>query len=192
MKKGFFTIAFLVLTILSAYSQNTYLITSNSVGHIKLGMTIAQARRAMHGFKLKRIIGSEPAALIGVSKAGRVIMTLYAGEEDEKKRIMEKAKIEQIFVWDSHYRTANGVRPNMSVRDAERLLGKVKRVFMSEIESREYVEFQKKPKSLLFRVGVNTLGNYLHAGVYPGGKREGTRCSPHAFIVGIEVSHYFD
>jgi len=192
MRKSFLTIVFFVFTTLSAYSQNAYLITSNSAGNIKLGMTVAQARRAMHGFKVRRVIGSEPAALIDVTKGGREIMTLYAGEEDEKERINEKAKIEQIIVWDSHYRTSTGIRPKMSVRSAERLQGKIKRVFMSEIESREYVEFQKKPKGLLFRVDVDTSGNYLTAGIYPDGEREGTRCTPHAFIVGIEVSHYFD
>lgn len=173
-------------------AQTSTLITSNAAGSIKLGMTIAHARRAMKGYRLKRVSDGEGVALIGVARGGRQIMTLYAGEEDRDAKINENAKIEQIWVWDPRYRTAHGIHPNMLVKNAERILGKVKRVFMSEIESREYAEFRKKTKGLMFRIGVNSSGKYLTAGIYVVGTRRGTRCVPTASIIGIEISDYFN
>lgn len=192
MKQILILAAFFLFITTLANGQSNYRITSYSAGNIKLGMTVAQARRAMNDFRLKRTSDGEGVALIEVSKRGKEIMTLYAGEENRVAKINENAKIEQIWVWDSRYRTVDGVHPEMRVRDAERILGKVKRVFMSEIESREFVEFPKKTKGLLFRIRVGTEGKYLTAGTYPKGKREGTRCVPTATIISVQVSDYFD
>lgn len=155
-------------------------------------MTVAAARRAMKGFRLSRLSDGEGVALIKVSKGRKEVMTLYAGEEDRDARINERAKIEQIRVWDSRFKTRNGIHPSMLVKDAERVLGKTVRVFVSEIESREYVVFRKKPKGLMFRVDVDTMGKYLTAGIYQNGERSGTKCVPTAMIISIEVSELFD
>lgn len=186
------TTALMAIMAFVANGQGSYLITSNSVGGIKLGMTVAQARKAMPGFRLKRTSDGDGQALIEVSKGGKETMTVYAGEDDPDARINENAKIEHIKVWDSRYRTVDGIHPKMLVKEVERKLGKVKEVFMSEIESREYATFRKKTKGLMFRIDVNTEGKYLSAGIYPKGNRRGSRCVPTAFIIGIEVSDYFN
>jgi hypothetical protein len=174
-----------------AEAQKNYLITKNSVGVVRLGMTVAEARKVLKGYNVERGSDGDGAALIDVDKGGKPIMTLYAGEEDRDAPINENAKIEMIKVWAANYRTADGVHPKMLVKAAERLLGKVKEVFMSEIESREYAVFTKKTKGLLFQIDVSSEGKYMYAGVYPEGKRRGTRCTPLAFIIGIQVSDYF-
>ena len=190
MKRIPIVIVFLILVSSVAYGQQNYLITGNSAGNIKLGMTVAQARKAMKSFGLRRITDGDGAALIEVRRGGKEIMTLYAGEENPNTKINERAKIEQINVWDSRYRTSNGVHPDMLVRDAERVLGKVKEVFMSEFESREYAVFRKMPKGLLFRIDVNTEGKYFTAGIYPNGERRGTQYVLTAYIIGIQISDF--
>jgi hypothetical protein len=192
MRKIIIASVFCLLFAGFARAGENYLITSNSVGKVRLGMTVAQARKALQGYTLKRAEDGDGLALILVGKGKKTIMWFYAGEEDTKKPINEKGIIEYIFVWDAGFKTEDGIYPDMLVRDAEKILGKVNEVFMSEIESREYAVFTKKPKGLGFRVGVHSEGKYPTAGIYEGNSRDATRYTPEAFIVGIEVSESWD
>ncbi len=191
MKKLTLGLVFCFLSVGAVFAQQNYLITKNSAGAVRLGMTVAQARQALQGFKLSRTSDGDGQALIAVKKNGKTVMNLFAGEEDSQAKINEKAKIEFIEVWDTKYQTANGIRPKMTVKNAERILGRVERVFMSEIESREFVLFKKKPQGLLFRADVNSTGKYSSAGIYPPGKRSGTRYAPIAYIVSVQISAYW-
>lgn len=127
------------------------LITAKTVGDIRIGMTVAQARKAFSNAKFSRTSDGEGIALIAVKQDGKKLMTLYAGEEDNEKPIKENAKIEQIEVWSSNFKTAEGVHAKMKISDVEKILGKIKNEFTSEIESRQFVEFTKQPKYLSFR-----------------------------------------
>ena len=137
----------------------------------------------MQGYRFKRVSDGEGVALIGVSRNRKYLMTLYAGEENVDAKINERAKIEQIWVWDPTYRTADGIHTGMTIKSAERVLGKVQRVFMSEIESREFAVFRRKPKGLLFRI---------EGGVFPPGQRKGTTYKPGSAIIMIQISPYVD
>lgn len=191
MKKLIIVFVFCLSLVSSINAQQNYLITSNSVGVVRLGMTVAQVRRILKGYKVKRRSSADGGALIDVNKGSKTTMTLYAGEEDSDATINEKAKIEFIEVWDANYKTADGIRPKMPVKNAEKILGKIERVFMSEIESREFVIFKKKPKGLLFRADVSTEGKYFTAGIYANGERNGNRCVPTAYIISVQVSDYW-
>ena len=48
---------------------------------------------------------------------------------------------------------APGVRPGMAVGDAEKILGKTRSVAQSEIESREYIQFENQPVWITVRLG---------------------------------------
>ena len=148
MRKAIFVFVLVFISFGAANAQRNYLITRNSVGDVRLGMTVAEARRVLKGFTLSRTSDGDGAALILVKKYGKDIMNLYAGESDPEAKIDESAKIEFIEVWDGNYRTADGIRPTMSVKAAERILGKIERVVMSEIEAREFLEFKRKPRGL--------------------------------------------
>lgn len=188
MKKTLATIFFIFLWISFVQAQQNYLITSNSAGNVRLGMTIAQLRKVMKGIDLSKYWSGDGLVMIQVIKNGEDVMHLYTGEDDPDSNINEKAKIEFIEVFDANYKTADGVRPTMLVKNAERVLGKIERVFISEIEAREFVIFRKKPKGLTFHVQVNReTGKYMYAGVYPDNKREGVRCVPTAYILGIQI-----
>lgn len=138
-----------------AQAQRNYLITKNSVGNVRLGMTVAQARKVLKGFNLRQVSDGAGVALIQVRKNGKDVMHLFADEENPEAKINEKAKIEFIEVFDRTYKNADGIRPEMLVKNAERILGKVEEISISDIESREFIIFKKKPKGISFRVDVN-------------------------------------
>lgn len=179
--------ALFLLSAVAVSAQRNVVITSNSAGVVRLGMTVAEARRALKGYKIARTSDGDGVALIDVSRNGKTVMELQAGEEDAAAPINEKAKIEFIQVWDARYKTAVGIHPQMLVRDAEKKLGKVMKVITSEIEQREYATFTKKPKGLQFRVqGRNNV-----AGVYAARSRRATKTTPGAYIVSIQVADYY-
>lgn len=192
MKKIILIFALLFLLIVSVSAQQNFLITEKSVGAVRLGMTVAQARKALRGYKLERTSDGDGVALIEVTRAGKFVMNLHAGEENAGAPVNEKAKIEFIEVWDARFKTASGLRPQMLIRAAEKTLGKVTQVVTSEIESREYAVFTRKPKGLQFRVeGRETNRGGQTAGIYAAGKRRGTKTTPGAYIVSISVADYY-
>ncbi len=130
----------------------THLITKNSAGPVRLGMTVAQAPKALPKQKFARTADGEGLALIEV-KSGQILeMILYAGEDNAESPINEQDKVQAISVFGEKYRTAEGVHPGMPLREVEKKYGKLTGISMSEIEMREYAEFPKKPASLLLKV----------------------------------------
>ncbi len=122
--------------------------------------------------------------MIAVKQGEVELMTLYANEEDREKPINENAKIENIEVWDSQFKTAEGVHAKMKLSEVEKIYGKVTKIIKSEIESREFAEFANQPKGLLFRLEAPESD----AGIYSEGQRETKRYSPNATILSITVS----
>ena len=164
-------------------AQSNRLITGNSAGNIRLGMTVAQARAALSGYRFSRTSDGEGVALIEVSRRGRTHMFLYAGEFDPASPINNSGVIEFIEVRDSTYRTSAGVGPEMRVRDAENRYGKLTSIMLSEIEAREFARFASQPAGIDFRV-QNRRGM---AGIYPSGQTITTRYSGTAYIWSVIV-----
>ncbi len=184
-----FSLSIVVATLALSFIVNAQetpassLITGDRAGRIKLGMTIADARKAVDPLKLERTSDGEGIALIAVMRGKQNVMTIYAGEEDRDAKINENAKIEQIWVWDKNYRTEEGVKPGMKIADAEKIYGPAKEIVMSEIESREYVQFANNPQGLSFRV----QGREDTAGKYQPGSNETAAFTPDAYIFSIDV-----
>ena len=145
------TLFFLFLAAMSAFAQSN-LITSTSAGKVKLRMTIAEVRKAVAPMKLSRTSDGEGVALIAVKQGKNEVMTIYANEENRDAAIDNNAKVDQIWVWSKAFKTANGVHPGMSVSQAEKILGPVKEIVRSEIESREFVELTNQPAGIHFRL----------------------------------------
>ena len=172
--------------LVNAQSQTnlvTKAITSNSAGKVKLGMTVAEMRRTVAPMKVKRTSDGEGIALIAVTQGRKTVMTVYAGEENPNARINEKARLEQIEVWDTSYSTAGGVHPGMLLRDVERKLGKLVKIVRSEIEAREYAEFTNQPKGIDIRVSGSE-----EAGSYPPGESTTSKYRDDARIFSILVT----
>ncbi|HMS09982.1 MAG TPA: hypothetical protein PKE66_10895 [Pyrinomonadaceae bacterium] len=183
VQTGVFVILVIAVSIFAAAGQPA-VITGNSAGAVKIGMTVAEVRKAVAPLKLERSSDGEGIALIAVKSGEEIVMTLFAGEEDRDARIDEKAKVEYIMVWDKGYATAAGVHPGMKIADAEKIYGKVKVIVRSEIESREYVTFTNHPAGIDIRV----LAEDDSAGVYPQGASKTGTYSANAYIFHIGLN----
>ena len=170
---------FLFLAVVSTFAQAN-LITANSAGKVKLGMTIAELRKAVAPMKVSRTSDGEGVALIAVKQGKTDVMTIYAGEEDRDVPIDNNARVEQIWVWSRAYKTAAGVHPGMLVSAAERHYGKVKEIIMSEIEARESATFENHPDGLYIRLDSGD-------GDFPAGSSTTMKYKPTARIFSINV-----
>jgi hypothetical protein len=150
----FLTICFLFVGAAASANAQANLITANSAGKVKLGMTVAEVRKAVAPMKLSRTSDGEGVALIAVKKGKTAVMTIYAGEEDRNSAIDGTARVEQIWVWNKAYKTAAGVHPGMPVSQTEKMFGPVKEIIRSEIESREFAEFADQPSGIIFRLNT--------------------------------------
>jgi len=167
----------------STGAEDPNLITANSAGAIKIGMTVSDARQALPGAVFSRTSDGEGIALISVDQDGENLMYLYAGEYDPDAPIDESATIGQIEVRGESFRTVDGIQVGTAIEEIEALLGEVDQIMMSEIESREYADFVNQPSGLAFRLShVSDT-----AGLYRNGEMISTRYRPDAFVYSIEV-----
>ena len=144
-------VALLVLTQAAAVSPER-LISGKGVGAIRLGMTLAEARKAAPGATFTRTGDGDGAALVQVTFAKDIALQLWADEEDASKPIDWRSKILNIETFSPAFRTAEGAHPGMKVGDLNRLYGATKAIETSEIESRQFITFENHPAGLLFRL----------------------------------------
>ena len=163
----------------SVHAQSK-LVTGGSVGPIKIGMKVSEMKKIMPGHKFERTSDGEGISLILVSKGGKSLMTIYDGDDGTGENVDKDNVIQQITVWSPEYKTKGGIGPGSKIADTEKIYGKLKEIMMSEIESREYAQFQKMPKGLDFRV--------QGAGVYPKGSRKTTMYRKGAEISALVAS----
>jgi hypothetical protein len=145
-------------------------------------MTVDQARRASPGCSFSRDTDGDGAALIGVKCGDKDVMSLSTGEDDAGSPVDWKRRIEFIEVWDSRFKTPDGIKVGISLKNAEKILGRVKNISLSEIESREYVTFTRVRKGITYRT---------YGGVYPPGKRRTTKYSPDSEIHSVQISIFY-
>lgn len=179
-------LALACLTALSTTAQEIpadRLITANSAGVVKLGMTIAQVREAVKPATVSRTSDGEGIALVEISQGEVPLMSLFAGEEDPNAAINEEAVVQFIEVSNAGFTTVEGIHPGSPLADAESKYGKVREVMLSEIESREFADFERQPSGLTFRV----INDSDTAGIYAEGERTTTRHRPGSTIHTISV-----
>lgn len=166
------------------------LITATAAGKVKMGMTVAEVRSAVSPMTVSRTSDGDGVALIGVNLSAqqapglsddeRMVMMLYADEEDAQAPINENARISNIEVWDKTYKTDKGVHVGMLLKDVESIYGRVRDISRSEIESREYATFTNQPAGISFRASYD-------AGKYRAGEYTSTEYNPAATIYSISI-----
>ncbi|HYW09875.1 MAG TPA: hypothetical protein VE913_23120 [Longimicrobium sp.] len=156
------------------------LVTEGGIGAMKLGMTIAEARRAMPTARFERSSDGDGVALISVAVGRDTLMSAYAGESDAESAIDDTKRVEHIETFSPLCGTADGVRPGALVTDAEKVLGGVRTITLSEIESREFVQFERQPAWASIRLDGT--------GIFADGSTETTKYQPGAKILSIAVA----
>lgn len=167
----------------AAVDQKNFLVTPNGAGGIRLGITVAEARKAARDKAFIRSSDGEGIALIDIMQNDKTLISVYAGEENSEAPIDDTARIEFIEVWQPQFKTVAGVHPQMLLSQAEQIYGKVQSITMSEIESRETVVFANHPAGLTFLI----TGNDSTAGDYEDGNNKTDRYTPGAYIRSIQI-----
>lgn len=160
--------------------SNPRLVTPTSIGPVRKGMTLEQARKLLRGATLERSESADGLVWVAVKAGGVDQFYIYAGEEDQEAPIQWDKRIEELATFNPLYHTAEGVHPGSRVQDVEAIYGRVESIFRGEIESRQYVYFSDEPKGLTFRL------NYT--GIFPENSRETTKFESNAEIYGMEIN----
>jgi hypothetical protein len=157
------------------------LITASSMGRIRLGMTLDQARQALGPTAvLSRTSDGDGAALVAVTEGPEDMLTLWANEDDPATPIDWARPIEYIQTFNAAFQTAEGVQPGALVTDVVRIFGPVTEIVASEIESRQFITFARQPSALTFRLD--------YTGIFAAGTRRTTQFSAEAKILSIAIS----
>jgi hypothetical protein len=183
-----------------------FLITSRSVGPVRIGMKLSEAQRLLPGVVLQRQFDGEGLPWVALIRNDEVLLSVLADDPGAKRkgrpapddaadpryfteenRIDGTQSIDVIQVFHPSFRTAQGVGPETPLSEVEQKYGKLRRIEWSAVEQREYAFFERQPKHLFFRVDGGTAGE---AGLYKK-KRGATavtkRYAPTARILGVMV-----
>ena len=155
-------------------------ITEHAIGALRIGMTLAAAQQAMPRARFTRTSDGEGVALVDVALDGSSLAIAYAGEDDAEQPVDMARPIEQLESFNASCATAEGIHPGSTVEDAVNAYGPVRIIRRSEIESREYIEFERQPPGLLLRLD--------YAGHFAERESETTRHAPGAKLLSIAVS----
>lgn len=165
----------------SVFAQRSFLVTPDSVGNLKIGMTVAEARKVFPRHTFSRASDGEGIALIEVKRRNRTDFFLYADEFDPAQPINDKAQISFIEIVNSLYRTEKGVYPNMPLSEVEKRYGKLRSIVTSEIEAREFARFTDQP----FGIDLKVTRRNGQAGIYANGERRTNSYANGAYVASL-------
>ena len=174
----FVRVTFVTPTVIP--SQGDLVINEGGIGRVRLGRMLDEARLTMPTASFKRTSDGDGAALVEVTLGPDTSLVIYAGEHDAQAPITWTGRIEHVEAFSTAFHTQEGVRPGALVSDVVKVYGKVTEIMLSEIESRQYVTFEKQPAWLTFRLD--------YTGVFAPGSRRTTKYEPGARIHSISVS----
>ena len=147
---------------------------------LKLGMTLEQARRTLKGVLFERTTDGDGVAFVTVTLPGGHHVVVFANEEDPDTSIDWTRRIAVVETFEPAFATVEGVRVGLLITDVTPRFGPVREIVKSEIESREYVTFDRQPKAFRFRLD--------YSGQFAGSNRTTKQHRPDAKIYSIAVS----
>jgi hypothetical protein len=162
--------------------SNNRLITSSSMGLVRLNLKLEAIRKMLPRATFERASDGDGAALISVTLGPDDELVLWAGEDDPDAPIDWSREVITIFTFSKTFHTSEGIRPGARVSDVIQIFGPVEEAVVSEIESREYVTFERQPSWLTFRMNDQ--------GILPAGARRSKTVRPDATILGIYISSH--
>ena len=142
-------------------------------------MTLTDARQTLAGATFFRAYDGEGIGSVVVVLGVDTLMHVVA-EGDEEESIDWSKPIAFMETFSAKCRTADGVHPRAFVRDVEKILGPITKVILSEIESRQFVTFERQPDWLTFRLD--------YTGIFDEGSRETQRVEPDGKIFSIAIA----
>ena len=157
-----------------------HLISMSAIGHVRLRMTLDEARHALPGASFSRTTDGDGAALVEIAFGHDNSLSVWAEEDDPATPIDWSKRIVTIETFSAGFHTREGIHPGSLVAEAARFFGPVREIVKSEIESREYVTFSRQPRALTFRLD--------YTGIFTPGLQRTTSFAPGAKIWSIAIS----
>jgi hypothetical protein len=162
--------------------SDRHLITGAAMGRVRLNMTLDEARRLLPAASFARTSDGDRAALVEVALGQDVSLILRANEDDADAPIDWAKRIVAIETFSAAFHTREGVGPGSLVGNVIEIDGPVREIVESEIESRQYITFDRQPKGLRLRLD--------YTGIFTSGERRTTRYQPDAKILSVAISSF--
>ncbi len=155
-----------------------------SVGGIHVGMTLRDAIRMLKAEYYSHALSGDYGWFTQIhdtySGDHNVLLSLWS-DADQDYIINYDAVISNISVHSPEFKTLEGVHVGMKLKEVEKRLGTLERIFTSEPTYEQYAVFANQPKGIAFKV----LG-----GVFRDGQRETQKFDKQAAIYSIELTGY--
>jgi hypothetical protein len=155
-------------------------ITATTMGPIVLGATLEEARRELPTASFRRTSDGDGVALVQIDFGPEESITVSAGEDDPTAPIDWSKIIESMETFSPRFSIDGLIRPGTAVDYAVMVWGPVDRIIKSEIEAREYVNFETQPQAFILRLD--------YTGEFSSGERDTKRYRPNAKILSIAIS----
>lgn len=128
-------------------------ITSNSIGDIALGNTIAQVRLGHPQAVLTPLKDNEDVAFTSIKITPEIEIFAYTENTNTANaNNSETNPITYLSTASRVCKTADGVHPDMLLADAEQVYGAVQQIIMSEADAAQTAEFDEQPPELSFQI----------------------------------------
>lgn len=136
------------------------LITERGMGPLTLGMRVGELSKALPHTSLETSEDGDGVASLDLMAKGQALASAYVGDATPDSPLTDPTRtVASLETFIAHPATPDGVRVGMTLKEVEKIWGPVTRIVWTEIESREYVTFQRSPKWLVIRT---------YGGIYPG------------------------
>jgi len=161
-------------------NADSHLITASAMGHVRLRMTLDEARRALPDASFSRTSDGDGAPLVEIAFGRDTSLSVWADEDDPATPIDWSRRILTIETFSAAFHTREGIHPGSLVTEAATFFGPVREIVQGEIESREYITFARQPRAFTFRLEGT--------GAFSPGVRQTTSFAPGARIWSIAIS----
>lgn len=159
-------------------------ITKNGIGMVRLGMTLTELKKKFPLAKFESRESGDGVTWMEFTTEAGDTMSLHVdpGESDSSASDLWNHEIDYIEIFSPVYATESGVRVGDLISVAEMKIGKIKSISESDIEARQYVEFEGQPMGLVFMID--------YSGVFTDGTRITRKYEDSGKILSISTTFY--
>jgi hypothetical protein len=158
-------------------------ITKYGIGAVRLGMTLTELKKTFPLADFKSTEDGDGVTWVEFTTEAGDTLYLHADPgESDSSAAMWNHEIDYIEIFSPLYAIESGVRVGDLVSAVEKKIGKITGITESEIEARQYVEFEGQPKGMVFRID--------YSGIFTEGSRVTRKYEDSAKIFSIMTSLY--
>ncbi|WP_374564994.1 hypothetical protein [Ideonella sp.] len=158
-------------------------ITENSIGPLRIGMTLGEARKAWPAAKFERRVGLDDLVELAVVVDGQTLVISGLGYDIPPGALPEKTVLQDLATYHPWCKDSRGIGPGTLLSDAASAYGGLVEIGKSDIEEREYARFKSASEWMHFRVDYTSI-------FYPESPRRTTAFKPEARLMGVEIGYY--